>query len=565
MSGNIGIVGANEDDENGFNSGSAYVFRGLDTAAGTVFESVKLLASNGDVSDNFGVSVSLSGNIALIGADEDDDNAGSAYVFRDLDTATGTINESLQLLASDGQFSDFFGASVSLSGNTGIIGAPLDDLVGFNSGSAYVFRGLDTATGTITESLQLAASDGADGDFLGGAVSLDGDIGLVGATNDDDNGAQSSGSAFVFRGLNTGTGVINESVKLLASDGGVADFFGNSVSLSGNIGLVGAVGEDSNGLNSGSAYIFRDLDTATGVINESAELLASDNASGDNFGRSVSLSGSTGLVGAEFDDENGINSGAAYIFRDLDSATGIINESVKLLASNGAAGDFFGEAVSLDGDRFTIGASNADGIALISGVAYTGTVSSVTTLDFGNTSAIIDGISFESRVDWIVGETTSNNILTLTQFDSAEVLEPDTAVFIGANAGSNSNVLVVSGTIEANNVFVGAEGNYGNYLILDSTATNLIDEITLSAANSLLLEGEFLTFDSLDSQLLTTDLFVSLDGVSELVTGDNFGTLLFTNFDSTTGFTRFTAVPEPSAGLLLSCALMAVTRRRRSG
>ena len=129
------------------------------------------------------------------------------------------------------------------------------------------------------------------------------------------------------------------------------------------------------------------------------------------------------------------SSGSAYIFRNLDTATGTVNESVKLRASVGAVNDSFGESVSLDGDRFTVGAPLGGGVS-DTGSAYTGTVSSVTTLDFGNTSAIIDGISFQSRTDWIIGETTSNNHVELTEGGSAEILELDTGIFVGGNADS---------------------------------------------------------------------------------------------------------------------------------
>ena len=95
---------------------------------------------------------------------------------------------------------------------------------------------------------------------------------------------------------------------------------------------------------------------------------------------------------------------------------------------------------------------------------------SITTLDAGNASRVIFGISFESRTDWIVGETTSNNHVTLSDGDSAEVLSSGNAVFLGRNAGSNDNSLTIAGSIEANEVFVGAPDNFGNHLIFESTA-----------------------------------------------------------------------------------------------
>ena len=404
----------------------------------------------------------------------------------------------------------------------------------------------DAPSGHSLSAQELNASDGAADDFFGGSVSLSGNTALISANGDDDNGS-SSGSAYLFRNLDTATGTVNESVKLLPSDGAEDDFFGGSVSLSGNAGLIGAI--EDNYLNfgsSGSAYIFRNLDTATGTVNESAKLLPSDGAGGDGFGGSVSLSGNTGLIGASRGD-NGLTDfyplfycfcGSAYLFRNLDTATGTVNESVQLLASDGAAGDEFGSSVNLDGDRFIVGAIR--GNSADSGIAYTGTVSSVTTLDFGNTSAIIDGISFRSRTDWIIGETTSNNRVELTQGDFAEILELDTGIFVGGNADSNDNRLTISGSVMATTAEIGAAGNVGNQLILNSTATNAIEMLSLHENNSLLIEGEFNTFDLLDTELGSTELFAVLDGNSQLITDLNFDTLLRTSFDDTTGFTTFT-------------------------
>ena len=169
----------------------------------------------------------------------------------------------------------------------------------------------------------------------------------------------------------------------------------------------------------------------------------------------------------------------------------------------------------------------------------------MTTLDFGNTSAIIDGISFQSRTDWIIGETTSNNHVELTEGDSAEILELVTGIFVGANADSNDSSLTISGSVMAATTEIGAADNFGNQLILNSTATNLIETLSLHENNSLLIEGEFTTFDLLDTELGSTDLFAVLDGSSQLITDLNFDTLLLTSFDDTTGFTTFTVTGPP--------------------
>ena len=535
LSGNMGIVGADRDS-----SGSAFVFRGLDTATGAATESARLRSSDqdsGNFTGNFADSVSLSGNTAMVGSIDgrtDFTNiTGSAFVFRGLDTATGTVNESATLIASDRAPSDFFGVSVSLFGGLGLVGASGDDDNGGESGSVYVFQGLDSATGTVTESAKLIASDGTFSQLFGSWVSLSGTTGLV----------RSNEFAYVFRGLDTASGTVTESVKLTVSDGDLFDNFETRVSLSGNVGIVGASFDDDNGSNSGSAYVFRGLDTATGTITESVKLTASDGAANDRFGRTVSLSGNTGLVGSFGDDDDGNASGSAYVFRGLDTATGTITESVKLTASDAAASDQFGASVSLDGDRFLIGAIAGDGAAVDSGSAYTGTVSSMTTLDLGNTSRIVDTISFESRTDWVVGETTSSNHVTLNQGDTGKILESGAGIFIGANAGSNENSLTIAGILEANEVTVGAEDNFGNMLIFDATASHMIGEITLFSDNSLALEGEFTSFPLLEDQLGMANLFVSIDGDLQQVTQANFDALLSTNFDS--GFTSFTAIAQP--------------------
>ena len=117
---------------------------------------------------------------------------------------------------------------------------------------------------------------------------------------------------------------------------------------SGSIGLVGASDSYVTGTGQGSAYVFRNLDTATGSITQNVTLVSSDGAADDNFGTSVGLSGSIGLVGASTVDIGGIlNQGAAYVFRNLDTATGTITQNVKLIASDGVAIDLFGVGLSL--------------------------------------------------------------------------------------------------------------------------------------------------------------------------------------------------------------------------
>ncbi len=342
LSDTTAVVGAYEGDGNFADSGAAYLF---DTATGA--ELAKLTASDGEFNDYFGQSVAISGDKVLVGASLDDDNgfsSGSAYLF---DATTGA--QLAKLTASDGAGGDWFGWSVDISGTTAIIGAPHDNNTFTNCGSAYLF---DITTGA--EIGKLSASDRAPEDKFGISVAISGNIAIIGAFGDDDNG-NSSGSAYLFD-ITTGA----EIAKLLSSDGAAGDNFGRVVAISGTTALVGVYDDDDNGPESGSAYLF---DTTTGL--EIAKLLASDGESVDRFGFSVAISGTTAIVGAYRDGDNGSQSGAVYLF---DTTTGA--ELVKITASDGVSGDNFGSTVDLLGTTALVGAVNDDDNGNASGSAY---------------------------------------------------------------------------------------------------------------------------------------------------------------------------------------------------
>lgn len=195
LDGDTALIGANTDeDPNGDFAGSAYVFTQTN---GTWTEQAKLIASDGDAGDMFGFPVALDGSTAMVGANRDEDPngdvAGSAYVFNQTD---GTWTEQAKLVASDGNPGDRFGISLTLDGDTALIAAPQDDDNGTNAGSAYVFTQSD---GTWSQEAKLLATDGDTGDLFGSRVALaaDGTIALVGARGDDDNG-DDAGAAYVF-------------------------------------------------------------------------------------------------------------------------------------------------------------------------------------------------------------------------------------------------------------------------------------------------------------------------------------------------------------------------------
>jgi MYXO-CTERM domain-containing protein len=304
VSGDTAVLGARGDDDLGSSSGSAYVF----TRSGVTWsQQQKLLSGDGLASDQFGFAVAIAGDTVVVGAIGDDDvgsNAGSAFVF----TRAGvTWSQQAKLLAADGAASDSLGIAVAVVNDTAVIGSYLDDDLGADSGSAYVFT---RAGVTWTQQAKLLASDGLPGDNFGRSVAVVGDTVLVGAYNDDDNGL-SSGSAFVF----TRAGVTwSQQAKLLASDGVASDNFGFSVALSGDTAVVGARYDDDNGTDSGSAYAF----TRVGAVwIQQSKLLASDGSTSDNLGTSVALAVDTAVMGAPTDNHNGtagVDSGSAYVF-----------------------------------------------------------------------------------------------------------------------------------------------------------------------------------------------------------------------------------------------------------
>ena len=345
ISGTTAIIGARWDDDNGSESGSVYLFDLSDP--GNIVEIAKLLPDDGAENDFFGVSVAISGTTVIVGAWFDDDNgidSGSAYLF---DAATG--QQIAKLLPDDGALWDLFGIRVAISGATAIVGAPHDGDNGSASGSAYLF---DTKTGQ--QLAKLLPDDGAQDDYFGESVAISGATAIVGAWGDDDNGSY-SGSAYLFD-VTTGQQV----AKLLPDDGAVNDQFGISVAISDATAIIGAIGDDDNGDNSGSAFVF---DTTTGA--QLAKLLPDDGAAGDRFGWSVAISGATAIVGAYSDDDNDSDSGVAYLF---DTTTG--QQISKLLADDGAAGDELGWSVAISGATAIAGARYDDDNGDDSGSAY---------------------------------------------------------------------------------------------------------------------------------------------------------------------------------------------------
>jgi hypothetical protein len=201
----------------------------------------------------------------------------------------------------------------------------------------------------MTQIAKLVAADGAAKDKFGQSVSVSGSTIVVGAIYDDDNDVN-SGSAYVFE--KSDDGEVTQVAKLVAADGAANDYFGHSVSVSGSTIVVGAYNDNDHGSGSGSAYVFEKSDD--GAWAQAAKLVDADGAASDVFGRYVSVSGSTIVVGAPYDDDKGSNSGSAYVFEKSDD--GAWAQAAKLVAADAAWGDYFGVWVSVSGSTIVVGA-----------------------------------------------------------------------------------------------------------------------------------------------------------------------------------------------------------------
>ena len=287
-SGSVVVVGAYSNDAlNPFtHTGAAYIYE-------TTGQYVKkLLPPTISPGDNFGFSVDISGSIIVVGARKSDErgtDSGAAYIF---DTSGQYVTNLVAPVTTAG---DQFGWSVGVSGSIIVVGAQTADSNGFDSGAAYIF---DTTGQYVTN---LVAPATTAGDNFGWIVGVSGSIIVVGAYIADSNGVDSS-VAYIF---DTSGQYVTD---LVAPDIAAGDNFGVGVGISESMILVTAQVDDDNGNDSGSVYV---LDT---ISQFDRKLVASDGAVVDNFGRAIDVSGSIIVVGAYLDDDNGFDSGAAFIF-----------------------------------------------------------------------------------------------------------------------------------------------------------------------------------------------------------------------------------------------------------
>ncbi|HEV7782286.1 MAG TPA: LytTR family transcriptional regulator DNA-binding domain-containing protein [Chitinophagaceae bacterium] len=356
IDGDYAIIGAYGRNGITLNAGGAYIYH----RGNGVWEQQDLLyASDGADDDYFGASISISGDYAVIGAWGDDigadANQGSIYIFQ----RSGTVwTQQIKLTAADGAANDFFGYSVDITntGSTIVVGAYGDNIgANTNQGSAYIY----TRSGAVW-SLQakLTASDGDVGDSFGASVSAFGSYIIVGSYLDDIGANVDQGSVYSFYEFTNAGGWTSGQAyqdKITADDGAAEDFFGVSVSISGAMLIVGASGDDiGTNVEQGSAYTFYRNPVPPNPWILPAKIVAPDGAANDNFGISVSHGGTYSVVGAYRYDEGGfLNQGAAYIF--ITNSTNPVFRR-KIDDDAGDPNGYFGYAVGISGFEVIVGA-----------------------------------------------------------------------------------------------------------------------------------------------------------------------------------------------------------------
>jgi hypothetical protein len=357
IDGTTALVGAHKaDNKNAEDSGAAYIYslgsRGWQQQA-------KLIAEPAYTDDTLGGNVALKNNMAMLGVIRRDDkgkDAGAVFAF---ERKTNSWSQKQILTAIDAKAGDTFGQSIALTERFLVIGAPHSDTPHKDSGSAYVYlRNKDA----WQFQAKLTAKDGAAGDLFGISIAIHNDTILVGADLNDEQ-AEKAGAvyAYTFDGKQW-----NHQAKLMAKDGANTDIFGVRVALYGDTALISARRDDIEGVgvDAGSAYIF---ERTKNKWIQTQKLVAPDGKADDRFARGVALYEETALISAMHHDAIGNNTGALYVFK---KQQGQWRYTSKMMASDGMPEDRFGWNVALTNKTAIIAAPQRDDNGNESGAAY---------------------------------------------------------------------------------------------------------------------------------------------------------------------------------------------------
>jgi hypothetical protein len=382
IGGDHAIIGAMYDDDAGTTSGSAYVYYRNEGGLNNWGEVKKLAASDAAASSYFGQRVAVSGDYAIAGApfaygSSGTIRRGAAYVFYRNMGGADEWGETKKLNTHTG-VSNTFGWSVDIEGDYVIVGDYYDDTIGLNCGSAHLFKrnsgGVDNwgEISTIFPACYI-------GSHFGKSVAISGDHAIIGA------GAH---YAQVWRRDQSDPDIWSKVTTLVS---GAADNFGHAVAMSGDYAVVGAPGDDDLGTSAGAAHVFYRHEGGADAWGLKTKIVGSDVAESHEFGHSVSIDGDYAVVGTPGDVEQGTASGAAYVFHRNEGGSDNWGELTKIISTDGTSSDEFGHSVAIDGDHVIAGAPNDDDNGSESGSAYLYDWSALLAVELVSLSAVADG------------------------------------------------------------------------------------------------------------------------------------------------------------------------------
>lgn len=410
IDGNYAVVGVLVNNS----ARDAYVYE--NDVNGNWIQIQKLQSPNFNQFDHFGTAVAISGDYIFVGAwgqsyDEANSNylqsAGAVYIFKK--QASGLFDFEQKIVASDREALNAFGYGIALSGDYAVVSPVRHDFdvqPGTNflddAGAAYIFE--RDGTGTWNEVQKIVASDRGVQDYFGQeGLAVSGNTIVVGAKFEDEdtsgiNTLNAAGSAYIFQ--RDGIGEWNEVQKIVASNRQGSELFGSDVSVNGDYLLVGAEQGNVAAGYTGSAYIFeRD---GTGNWSELQEIVASQVASIDRFGKSVSFDGNHILVGAYLKEIGSAGDGGAAFMFEKDG-TGFWNETAVMYDPDASSSDYFGFSVAVSGDYAIVGAYQEDedetemNTINQAGSAYIFNINEPNTLDPLNTLSLVEN-NFEKAI-----------------------------------------------------------------------------------------------------------------------------------------------------------------------
>ena len=354
ISGAYALVGAYLEDADSKDAGAAYIFKRTNN---TWVQQAKLQANDREEGDEFGYSVAVSGDYAIVGAAGKELSVGTAYIFK----RKGNVwEQQAKIQANDKEDFDFFGHSVAISGDYAVVGAHKEGSGGDNTGAVYIFK----REGDIwIQQTKIQAYDKEAKDEFGWEVSVSGNYVVVGA-HLEDTGGKNAGAAYIFK--REGNSWIQQA-KIQSETIVDSDQFGSSVAIFNDCIVVGApmvniAGYDN--FRAGAAYVFRGKER--NWVQET--MLKSNNKVGrmNEFGSSVAVWNNHIIAGIATDMSRG-NTGAVYIFQQEKEAW---PPSTEITANDKKANDFFGSSVAVGQQHAVVGVETESTKASNAGAVY---------------------------------------------------------------------------------------------------------------------------------------------------------------------------------------------------